>query len=56
MVIRVSQGLMVSIITRIPIMVTTDVINWVKLCWSVVLMVSISLVTRLRISPCFRAS
>ncbi|MNE48080.1 hypothetical protein D3C80_1425210 [compost metagenome] len=50
-VIRVSQGLIVSIMMITPIIVTIDVISWVKLCCSVVLILSTSLVARLRISP-----
>ncbi|MNC44141.1 hypothetical protein D3C75_930370 [compost metagenome] len=55
-VIRVSQGLIVSIMMITPIMVTMAVISWVKLCCSVVLMLSTSLVARLRISPWVRES
>lgn len=54
--ISVMTGLMESIMIRIPIIVATEVINWVKLCWRVVEMVSISLVTRLNISPWVRPS
>ena len=53
---RVSSGLMVSIIMMTPMTVTTEVINCVRLCCSVVLMLSMSLTARLRISPCVRES
>src|SRR5208337_2815712 len=49
--ISVSQGLIVTIITRTPMIVHTEVMSWVRLCCKVVLMLSISLVTRLIISP-----
>jgi hypothetical protein len=49
--ISVSQGLIVSIITRTPTIVQTEVMSWVRLCWRLVLMLSMSLVTRLMISP-----
>ena len=46
-----SSGLIVSIMIRTPTTVSSDVISWVRLCWSVWLMLSMSLVTRLRMSP-----
>ena len=46
-----SSGLIVSIISSTPITVSTDVISWVRLCWSVWLMLSMSLVTRDSVSP-----
>ena len=49
--ISVSQGLIVTIMTRTPTMVHTEVMSWVRLCCRVVLMLSMSLVTRLMISP-----
>ena len=56
MVISVSSGLMVSIMTRMPTMVTTEVMSCVRLCCRVPAMLSTSLVTRLRISPWVRPS
>jgi ATP-binding cassette subfamily B multidrug efflux pump len=44
-------GLIVSINTSTPTIVRTDVMSWVRLCWSVWPMLSMSLVTRLRMSP-----
>ena len=44
-------GLIVSIITSTPTMVSSDVISWVRLCWSDWPMLSMSLVTRLSRSP-----
>ena len=49
--ITASSGLIVSIMIRTPTTVRTDVISWVRLCCSVWLMLSMSLVTRLRMSP-----
>ena len=46
-----SSGLMRNIISRIPITVNSDVMSWVRLCWSVFEMLSMSFVTRLRMSP-----
>ena len=46
-----SSGLMRTIITSTPMTVRTDVMSWVRLCWSVWPMLSMSLVTRLRMSP-----
>ncbi|MNT52527.1 hypothetical protein D3C72_1895570 [compost metagenome] len=56
MVISVSHGLIVSIMMTTPMIVTMEVISWVKLCCSVVLILSTSLVARLRISPWVRES
>ncbi len=55
-VIAVSRGLMVSIMTMTPRMVTTEVITCPRLCWRVPAMLSMSLVNRLMISPCVRPS
>ena len=44
-------GLIVSIMNRTPNTVRTDVMSWVRLCCSVWLMLSMSLVTRDRMSP-----
>ena len=49
--ITASSGLIVSIMISTPMTVRTDVMSWVRLCWSVWLMLSMSLVTRLRMSP-----
>ena len=49
--IRVIVTLMESIIKKIPNTITIEVITWVRLCWRVVDMISMSFVTRLRISP-----
>ena len=49
--ISASRGLIVSIMISTPMTVRTDVISWVRLCWSDWLMLSMSLVTRLRMSP-----
>ena len=45
------SGLIVSIMISTPMTVRNDVISWVRLCWSVWLMLSMSLVTRDRMSP-----
>ena len=45
------MGLMVNIRISTPTTVRSDVISCVKLCWSVWPMLSMSLVTRLRVSP-----
>ncbi len=50
-VIRVKVGLIDSIMTATPTKVTEAVMSWVRLCGSVELTLSTSLVTRLRISP-----
>ena len=47
---------MVSMITTTPTKVTVKVINCVRLCCSVLLMLSMSLTARLMISPCVRES
>ena len=44
-------GLIQSIRARTPMIVHSDVISWVRLCWSEFAMLSMSLVTRLRVSP-----
>ena len=44
-------GLIVSIRMSTPMTVRSDVMSWVRLCWSVWPMLSMSLVTRLRTSP-----
>ena len=46
-----SSKLIVSIMISTPMTVSTDVISWVRLCWSVWPMLSMSLVTRLSVSP-----
>ena len=45
------SGLIVSIMISTPMTVSSDVMSWVRLCWSVWLMLSMSLVTRDRMSP-----
>ena len=35
-----------------PTIVSTEVSSWLSPCWSVVVRLSMSLVTRLRMSPC----
>ena len=49
--IAVISGLMDSIMMIIPVRETTAEINWIRLCCSVLPILSISLVTRLKISP-----
>ena len=49
--ITASRGLIQNIMIRTPITVKNAVISWVRLCWSVWAMLSMSLVTRLRMSP-----
>ncbi len=44
-------GLIRSIIRSTPTTVRRDVISWVRLCWSDWPMLSMSFVTRLRMSP-----
>ena len=44
-------GLIVSMITSTPTIVSSDVMSWVRLCWSDWPMLSMSLVTRLSRSP-----
>ncbi|MNE93105.1 hypothetical protein D3C80_1909090 [compost metagenome] len=54
--ISVISGLIDSIIANTPMIVSTAVISWVKLCCNVELILSTSFVTRLNISPCVLAS
>ena len=49
--IAASRGLMVSIMIRTPMRVSTAVMIWVRLCCMVVAMLSMSFVIRLRMSP-----
>ncbi len=44
-------GLIVNIRISTPTTVRSAVISWVRLCWSVWAMLSMSFVTRLRMSP-----
>ena len=44
-------GLIVSIMISTPTIVSSDVMSWVRLCWSDWPMLSMSLVTRLSRSP-----
>ena len=46
-----SSGLIQSIIASTPMIVATDVMIWVRLCCRVLAMLSMSLVTRLSVSP-----
>ena len=46
-----SSGLISSIIPSTPMIVNTAVRSWVRLCWRVGAMLSMSLVTRLSVSP-----
>ena len=46
-----SSGLIQSIIASTPMIVQTAVMSWVSVCWSELAMLSMSLVTRLRMSP-----
>ena len=46
-----SSGLIVSIRMRTPTIVSSEVISWVRLCWSDWPMLSMSFVTRLNRSP-----
>jgi hypothetical protein len=48
---RASNGLMRTIMTSTPTTVRTEVMSWVRLCWRVWPMLSMSLVTRLSVSP-----
>ena len=48
---RARSGLIVSMMTSTPTIVSSDVISWVRLCWSDWPMLSMSFVTRLRTSP-----
>ncbi|MNJ56169.1 hypothetical protein D3C77_517020 [compost metagenome] len=54
--ISVISGLIEIIITITPMIVRIEVINCVMLCCRVELILSISFVTRLKISPCVLAS
>ena len=45
------SGLIVSIRISTPTIVSSDVMSWVRLCWSDWPMLSMSLVTRLSRSP-----
>ncbi len=49
--ITARRGLIQNIMIRTPITVKKAVMSWVRLCWSVWAMLSMSLVTRLRMSP-----
>ena len=49
--ITARSGLIENIMISTPMTVNTEVISWVRLCWSVWEMLSMSLVTRLRMSP-----
>ena len=44
-------GLIQSIIARTPMIVHSAVMSWVSVCWSEFAMLSMSLVTRLSVSP-----
>jgi hypothetical protein len=44
-------GLISSIMISTPTIVRSEVMSWVRLCWSDWPMLSMSLVTRLRVSP-----
>ena len=46
-----SSGLIQNIIARTPMIVQTAVMSWVIVCWSELAMLSMSLVTRLSVSP-----
>ena len=46
-----SSGLIQNIIARTPMIVHSAVISWVSDCWSELAMLSMSLVTRLSVSP-----
>ena len=50
------SGLIVSIMTSTPMIVSSDVMSWVRVCWSDWPMLSMSFVTRLSRSPRGRAS
>ena len=49
--ITASRGLIHSIIASTPMIVHTAVMSWVIVCWSELAILSMSLVTRLRVSP-----
>ena len=53
---RVKRGLMVSIMMITPTIVQAEVMSWVRLCWSVLPILSMSFVTRLMTSPWLRES
>ena len=46
-----SSGLIQNIIASTPMIVQTAVMSWVRVCWSELAMLSMSLVTRLSMSP-----
>ena len=46
-----SSGLIQNMIARTPMIVHKAVISWVSVCWSELAMLSMSLVTRLSVSP-----
>jgi hypothetical protein len=48
---KASSGLIVNIMIRTPMTVRVEVMSWVRLCWRVWLMLSMSFVTRDRMSP-----
>ncbi len=48
---RARSGLIRIIMIRTPMIVRTAVISWVRLCWRVWAMLSMSFVTRLSVSP-----
>ena len=47
-----SSGEIQNIMPMTPMIVSTEVSSWLSPCWIVVLRLSMSLVTRLRMSPC----
>ena len=49
--ITARSGLIRSIIPSTPTIVNTEVRSWVRLCWRVWAMLSMSFVTRLSVSP-----
>ncbi|CAB5010976.1 unannotated protein [freshwater metagenome] len=46
-----SSGLIQTIMASTPMTVRMEVTNWVRVCWRVVAILSMSFVTRLRRSP-----
>ena len=46
-----SSGLIQNMIAMTPMIVHSAVISWVSVCWSEFAMLSMSLVTRLNVSP-----
>ena len=46
-----SSGLIQNMIAMTPMIVHSAVISWVSVCWSEFAMLSMSLVTRLSVSP-----